>query len=104
MSASAQTTPSAGPTAPGTSHSRAACRPKRRQAHTCVTAHDRLPRPHASPRVTMGLAPHARGTQGALSWAQCTSRARLWRSQPSSPGRQPHVRRPLPLQTLPSAV
>lgn len=43
MSASVQTAPSAGPTAPGTSHSRAACRPKRRQAHTCVTAHDRLP-------------------------------------------------------------
>lgn len=57
MSASAQPTPSAGPTAPGTSHSRAACRPKRRQAHTCVTAHDRLPRPHACPRATMGLAP-----------------------------------------------
>lgn len=97
MSASAQTTPSAGPTAPGTSHSRAACRPKRRQAHTCVTAHDRLPDCTPVPGRPWAWPPHARGTQGGLSWAQCTSRARLWRSQPSSPGRQPHVRRPLPL-------
>lgn len=80
MSASAQTTPSAGPTAPGTSHSRAACRPKRRQAHTCVTAHDRLPDRTPVPGRPWAWPPHARGTQGGLSWAQGTSRARLWRS------------------------